>query len=67
MVFHETISDKTKMVQKERLFISKKEEEHLGLKHFLGHTKNLPFSDSGLAVSKSSYQLNKLQDVKLIF
>ena len=48
---------------KERRFVKGKESEKLGIKHFLGHTKNLPYADSGLAISKSSYNLNKLQDV----
>lgn len=42
--------------------MSKQEAEALGLKHYLGHTKNLPYTDSGLAISKSSLALNQLQD-----
>jgi len=63
VVFHEEICDKEKVFQKERIYIKAKESEKLGLKHFLGHTKNLPYADCGLAISKSSYNLNKLQDV----
>lgn len=63
VVYHEELTDKEKVFQKERRYIKAKESEKLGLKHFLGHTKNLPYADCGLAISKSSYSLNKLQDV----
>ena len=52
------------MARRDKIFIKKKDEENLGIKHLLGHTFNLPYSDSGLAISKSTYRLNQLQDVK---
>lgn len=50
------------MIDKKQLYVGKVDSESLGLKHYLGHTKNLPKADSGLAISKSSLALNKLQD-----
>ncbi|KRX00170.1 hypothetical protein PPERSA_10669 [Pseudocohnilembus persalinus] len=50
------------MIDKRQLYVGKVDSESLGLKHYLGHTKNLPKADSGLAISKSSLALNKLQD-----
>ena len=47
---------------KKSFSVSKSESEALGLKHYLGHTRNLPYSDCGLAISKSSLSLNHLQD-----
>ena len=66
MIFREETADRDKISLKQRRFIKGKESENLGLKHFLGHTKNLPYSDCGLAISKSSYSLNKLQDVLIL-
>lgn len=48
---------------KRRKFVKSKDSEKIGIKHFLGHANNLPYSDCGLAISRSSYNLNKLQDV----
>lgn len=66
-IFREEIQDEDKILVKKKRFVRSKEAENLGLKHFLGHTRNLPYTDCGLAISKSSYNLNKLQDVILIF
>ena len=41
-----------------RYLVSKSETESLGLKHYLGNVNHLPFSDEGLAISKSSFILN---------
>lgn len=46
------------MIHKRRYFVSPQDSEALGLKHYLGHTQNLPYSDCGLAISKSSLALN---------
>lgn len=67
MIYREEIEDDENILLRERRFIKAKEGEKLGLKHFLGHTKNLPYNDCGLAISKSSYSLNKLQDVLIFF
>ncbi|CAD8065809.1 unnamed protein product [Paramecium primaurelia] len=56
------VNDKDNMIKKTKYLIPKEQAESLGLKHYLGHAKNLPFSDQGLAISKSSLELNKLQD-----
>ncbi|KAM3138297.1 hypothetical protein pb186bvf_009573 [Paramecium bursaria] len=56
------IKDKDNMIKRKKLFIPKDSAEALGLKHYLGHVNNLPHSDQGLAISKSSLELNKLQD-----
>ena len=58
------MTDKSKTLSRTKIQVNKSEGELLGLKHFLGHVENLPYSDSGLALSKSSYRLNKLQDVQ---
>lgn len=61
------LTDKERYIKKRRYFVSKSDAESIGIKHFLGHTKNLPKSEYGLAISKSSLQLNKLSDkVQLI-
>ncbi|KAL4464086.1 hypothetical protein ABPG74_006023 [Tetrahymena malaccensis] len=58
-----TIQEKnSQYIKKKKKFVSRQEAEALGLKHYLGHTKNLPYSDCGLAISKSSLALNQLQD-----
>ncbi len=64
-VYRETTYEKNEIAKRDKIFIKKKDEENLGIKHLLGHTFNLPYSDSGLAISKSTYKLNKLQDVRL--
>jgi hypothetical protein len=46
--------------------VSRSEAESLGIKHLLGHTVNLPYSDAGLAISKSSLGLNRLSDVEIL-
>lgn len=37
--------------------------EVVGYKHFLGHIDNFPSSSYGFSLTKSSFRLNKLQDV----
>lgn len=55
-----TLTDKDRLIKKRTHYVSKNDAEALGLKHYLGHTKNLPYSDCGLAISKSSLALNNL-------
>ncbi|EGR27085.1 hypothetical protein IMG5_202020 [Ichthyophthirius multifiliis] len=56
------LKDKQGFLTQKKGIVNKQEAEALGLKHYLGHTKNLPYSDCGLAISKSSLALNQLQD-----
>jgi len=62
-VAKETISGPNNAFKIEKLKIADKSKaEVIGYKHYLGHTTYLPESGAGYALSKSSINLNKLQD-----
>ena len=67
-VKEETYRDKTNTFRFRRVKAVDQSTKHemIGYKHFLGHLTYIPDSRSGLALSKSSFALNRLQDV-LIF
>jgi hypothetical protein len=41
-----TLTDKAQLLKKRNLYVKKEESEALGLKHYLGHTKHLPYSNN---------------------
>jgi len=65
-VAKEIIKDPNNVFKIEKIRIADRSKaEVIGYKHYLGHTSYLPESGAGYALSKSSINLNKLQDVKI--
>ena len=61
-----SLHNKDRSIRRKKYVASKKAIEAVGTKNYFGHTKNLPFSQKGFMVSKSSINLNKLQDVSFL-